>query len=219
MAIAAHFEPGKPRGKARDERRTLLFDALGTAGSGETEVLIHNISATGLLLECNALLEPGEAIEIDLPQAGPTIASIVWASGRLFGCAFKRPISNATLSAAQLRSVHESELDLSHGTPSGNDETFGARLQRLRKARGLTLAEIAEQLEVSKPTVWAWEKDRARPVEDRIAPLSKVLGVNPAELQRGGADPVLLAVVARSREQIAEACGTGPDKVRIFIEL
>ena len=111
MAIRAHFEPAEPAGRLREPRRKLLFDAQGTpASGGTTGVLVHNISATGLLLQCDTPLEKGERIEIDLPEAGPTAARIVWASGRLFGCAFERPLSQAALSAAS-RVIQPSLLD------------------------------------------------------------------------------------------------------------
>lgn len=216
MAIPAHFERAQSMRQQREPRRTLLFDTEGTTASGGVAgVLVHNISANGLLLECGAALESGEAIEIDLPEAGPTPAKVMWASGQLYGCAFERPISSAALSAAQLRSVVEGGVSVA--APGG--EALSARLQRLRKARGLTLAEVAAELEVSKPTVWAWEKGRARPLDDRIEALAQVLGVPKSEIEASGPGPALQQLLEQSREQIARACGTSPDKVKIFVEL
>ena len=216
MAIPAHFERAQSTRQQREPRRTLLFDAQGTTASGgPAGVLVHNISANGLLLECSAKLKSGEAIEIDLPEAGPTPARVMWASGQLYGCAFEQPITSAALSAAQLRSVVEGGVSV--GAPGG--EGLAARIQRLRKARGLTLAEVAAELEVSKPTVWAWEKGRARPLDDRIEALAQVLGVPKSELEATGPGPALQELLENSRSEIARACGTSPDKVRIFVEL
>ena len=221
MAIAAHLENlADIAGKARHPRRTLRLETHGFAAStGATSVLIHNVSATGLLLESPVALETGERIEIDLPLAGVSPAKVVWASGQLYGCQFDTPASPATLSAAQLRSAVEPDLGIAPRMEALDDEPFGARLQRLRKERKLTLADIAAQLGVSKPTVWAWEQGKARPVDGRMDTLAATLGVQRAELIPGELGSSLREMIGRSRDQIAGAVGVSPDKVRIMIEL
>ena len=218
MVIPAHFEQAAVDDR-REPRGRLWLDTMGTSSSGKaTDVLIHNISPTGLLIECSAGLSPGETIEIELPQAGATPAKIVWASGRLFGCQFARPVSEAALSAARLSSAVDDEMELVPPPPAP-PEAFGNRLERLRKARGMTLAEVAAQLDVSKPTVWAWEKGRSRPLDDRIDDLAQTLGVPSSDLLSGQDSAAMEAVVARCRDEIARACGANPDKVRIYVEL
>lgn len=221
MAISAHLEETEnPLGEPRQPRRKLYLEAQGAIQSGgAADVLIHNISATGLLLESQAGLSVDERIEIELPQAGATRARIVWASGQLFGCEFDMPISAATLSAAQLRSAVGHGVEIGPRGEVPFDEAFGVRLQRLRKARGLTLSQIANELGVSKPTVWAWEQGKARPVESRIGALASVLGVGGDELLSGTHATGLRDLLARTREEIARAFGTSRDKVRIMVEL
>lgn len=221
MAIAAHFEPvPDPRAEDREPRRALRLEALGaTADDESAQVLLHNISSAGLLLETEAKLAAGERIEVDLPLAGATAARVVWNSGRLFGCAFDAPVSPAVLSAAQLRSVAEGTVTLATDSTAVREGSFGVRLKRLRKERGLTLAQIAQAMGVSKPTVWAWEQGKAHPIESRLGTLSEVLGVALDELQGGADDNALRDFLARSRERIAQAVGTTPDKIRIMIEL
>lgn len=223
MAITAHFEESAaPAGKARARRRTLQLEAQGSRASGSaTAVQVHNISATGLLIESGAGLEIGEVIVVDLPQAGATPATVIWSSGGLFGCEFDAPLSTAVLSAVELRSaitvpIAGRTTEIGEGT---SDESFGLRLQRLRKERGLTQAQVATEMGVSKPTVWAWEQGRARPVESRIGTLAEVLGVDRASLLAGPDISALSELLARSREQIAVAFGTNPENVRIMIEL
>src|SRR3546814_8962201 len=104
-------------GKGRASRRQLRLPLHGSKATGaEIEALVHNISATGMLVESSAPLEIGEVIEVNLPHSGKTATKVIWTSGRLAGCQFEMPISPATLSAAQLRSVvvrseeHTSEL-------------------------------------------------------------------------------------------------------------
>lgn len=222
MPIAAHLEPtphsDDPR---RGVRHTLRLEALGATADGEqSRVTVHNISASGLLIETAALLDIGETIALDLPEAGERIATVSWASEAYYGCQLDRPLSAAELSAAQLRGDAPGETRTPRPALNALDEDFGRRLQRLRKQRGLTLAQIAEQLGVSKPTVWAWEQGRSRPVGNRIDPLAGVLGVSRAELHPdANAVTPLNDLLARARGEIAAVAGTSPDKIRIMIEL
>lgn len=223
MAISAFLEPELETGdRARATRRTLRLEATGRRESGEdTEVLVHNASATGLLLESPEPLDEGERIAIELPHAGPTVAEIVWRSDKLYGCRFDAPISAAALSAAQLRSVVGEPIGLPaprHGKAQ-NGASFGLRLQNLRKARGLTLANIAEALAVSKPTVWAWEHGKARPVEGRLDGLAEALGVSRETLEPETGGFVPGELIEHCRSQIADAAGVDPVSVRIMIDL
>ena len=226
MPISAHFEDiGTDQGQSRAGRRRLLLETQGALPSGaETRVLVHNLSETGLLIESSDGLEIGEAIDLVLPEAGATRASVIWASGELYGCAFDAPLSPATLSAAQLRSALQNLGGLGPAPAplppvAIGGETLGERLHRLRKLRGFTQGELAARLGVSKPTVWAWEQGRARPIEERLDALAAALGVNSAELRQSRAAPGLPELIARCREQIAAAVETSPDNIRIMIEL
>lgn len=180
-------------------------------------VQVHNASSTGLLLECDTPLEEGERITVDLPHAGPTAARIVWRSGRLHGCRFDEPISQAALSAAELRSV--AGTGLAPTEPARDGGGFGARLRELRKARGLTLAQIAEALSVSKPTVWAWEHGKARPLDSRLGQIAATLGVESDSLRGQDAGRVPADLLDSCRNRIAEAAGVSATSVRILIEL
>jgi len=71
-------------------------------GSGE-EVVIHDLSTTGILIETEASLRKNARLELDLPEIGATVATVVWSSGDFFGCQFAKPIPKAALSAALLR--------------------------------------------------------------------------------------------------------------------
>ena len=84
-------------------RRKLRLQAQGLAPSGTTEVLILDMSTTGLLLETAGDLSKGDTIELDIPEAVVVRAVVKWSSGQLFGCQFREPVSIAALSAALLR--------------------------------------------------------------------------------------------------------------------
>ncbi|WP_395331082.1 helix-turn-helix domain-containing protein [Novosphingobium sp. BL-8H] len=238
MPIEAHFEVNPEAvtygsDRVRAPRRKLMFETQGSnAGGTEMPVLVHNFSESGLLLESVALLTIDETIELDLPEAGLTPARVVWSSGNLYGCAFDRMLPKAALSAAQLRGVAQPGIDLPKAGQSAAEthaggnapaaiggESLGERLHRLRKERGLTQGELASRLGVSKPTVWAWEQGRARPIEDRLEAIARELGVATTELRPGRTVAGLPELIARCREQIASAVETTPDKIKIMIEL
>lgn len=222
MAMTVYLnESPRAAGKGRASRRQLRLPLHGSKASGtEIEAFVHNISATGMLVESEASLDVGEVIEVNLPHSGKTAAKIIWTSERLAGCQFEMPISPATLSAAQLRSVVV-EPDAAPAEAGGptSIETFGARLQRLRSARELTQGQLAAQLGVSEPSISAWELDKARPKAGRMEALSEALGVEISELLGFEGTETLGTLITRAKQQIARAAGIGLDRVRVTIEI
>lgn len=207
-------ERGKPR-------RHLFLETSGSFPTGEENVIIHNISETGMLLETSMPLAEGEPLQVDLPLAGRVDATVVWSSGIVFGCAFDEPLPEAALSAVELKASAPFPADI--GQPAAlrraGGEFFGKRIEKLRKERGRTLAQIADELGVSKPTVWAWEKGKARPVAERLPALARALGVEEGELTHGNEPPGLGELVESSRKRIADAYGVSVDSVKIMIEV
>jgi transcriptional regulator with XRE-family HTH domain len=101
-----------------------------------------------------------------------------------------------------------------------SSQPLGVRLNRMRREAGLTLADVANALGVSKPTVWAWEKGKARPLPERLDAIAAVLGVAAEELTEShGVGGAAASVIEDCRQRIAAACGTQPGSVRILIEL
>ncbi len=224
MAIKAHLDfAAAGDGQRAAPRRDLRLSASGLTPDGEeANVTIHNISAAGLLIETALDLATGEQLALDLPEAGIVTAAVVWRSERLYGCAFEQAIGPAALAAAQLQGfapgVPNQPRPSALATQSS--EALGSRLNRLRREAGLTLADVAATLGVSKPTVWAWEKGKARPLPERLDSIAAALGVAPELLAPGpGSDGEIGAVIAECRERIATVCGTSAQSVRIMIEL
>lgn len=116
MSILAQFEQHpEPADRRRSPRRSLKLEVAGTPPAApEMRVIIHDLSLTGLLIETSASLTVGERLQVQIPEAGTVEAEVVWNSGRLFGCAFRKPISRASLSAALLRSP---ALNFEHSKP------------------------------------------------------------------------------------------------------
>ena len=98
-------------------------------------------------------------------------------------------------------------------------ESFGARLRRLRSAKGITQSEFATALSVSTAAVCSWEQDRSRPKVSRIHAIAALLSLSTAELLASGPTGQLHEKLAQSREEIARIAGTTPEKVRIIIEV
>ncbi|WP_435416881.1 helix-turn-helix domain-containing protein [Parerythrobacter aurantius] len=222
MAIPGLLDAA-PRSPAEDPRtsvrRTIRLAAEGMRANGEeTLVRLHNISTGGLLLESDVALGEGEEVVVDLPHAGPTVAKVVWRSASLHGCRFLQPLPEAALSAAELQSSIAPREEFAQA-PGLGQGSLGKRLATLRQERGLTLAQVAEQLGVSKPTVWAWEHDRSQPVSSRIGALAMVLGVAEAELITGRDIGHAEAAIAEARRVISEAYGCNPHQIRIMIDL
>lgn len=220
MPLPANLvEPVNAAGTARAPRRVLQLSVQGTRSSGAAaNVTVHNISRSGLLFESSEALQVDERIDMELPEAGATAMRIVWASGGFFGCQFEQPLSSGALSAAQLRSIVNPGGGTDQAVPSVPHEPFHLRLQRLRKQSRFSLAQLAERLGVSKPTVWAWEQGRSRPIEARIEELARILGVTPADLLPAENNAELALALERSKQIVASALGVSADMVRIIVE-
>lgn len=114
-----------------------------------------------------------------------------------------------------------------HGKPRGRrhahaeytDESFGSRVQRLRKAGAMSQAEVATMMGVSVPAVCAWELNKSRPKSSRMAELAGIFGVSVASLLGEQSPTELQTLIVNARARIAAAAGTTPERIRIHIDL
>ena len=106
MWLLARLEADPARAERRSTHRRKLF--LETQGGGALErpaqVVIHDLSPEGFLMETTTAIAVGDRLEVAVPEAGTVDATAVWKSGRYCGCKFSRPIPTAAVSAAVLRS-------------------------------------------------------------------------------------------------------------------
>lgn len=63
--------------------------------------------------------------------------------------------------------------------------TLGSRIAALRAAQGLSQAELAEVLEVSRQSVSKWETDASVPELDKLLRLAEIFGITLDELVKG----------------------------------
>lgn len=105
MHAVARLERIQGRSRRGSLRRKLSLGAL-LPETGE-EVIIHDLSWTGILIETTARLKSSEQLQVDLPEVGATIATVIWSSGNFFGCQFRQAIPKRALSAALLKNPIE----------------------------------------------------------------------------------------------------------------
>jgi hypothetical protein len=101
MQALARLERVQSASRRGSTRLKLSLDS-SLAGSG-AEVVIHDLSPGGILVESSASLRKGARLEVELPEIGATLATVVWSSGDYYGCKFDKPIPKKALSAALLR--------------------------------------------------------------------------------------------------------------------
>ena len=111
MSFAARFEDEADAERRDAPRRTLRLGVPGHFGDGGgSAVTVHNISATGLLIETASLLDEGELFAVDLPEAGEQSAEVVWASAPMYGCRLAGRLHTAALSAIRTPEVIEASV-------------------------------------------------------------------------------------------------------------
>ena len=224
MTIDASLKSPRPTQVRRGSvRRKLRLDTVGKAPArGSTPVEIHDLSTSGMLIETSVELAAGETIEIELPRTGPQIAKVIWTSGRFYGCRFAEPIPPAAVSAALLRSRPTDQSAVSADAPEQAPPDFGSRLAELRAAKGLSLQDLADRLDVSRQAVWYWESGQRLPRAELFQKLAQMLDTSehevlaPSAPNQAGAAPGWDEQFKRS---IAERLGVRPDQVSILVTL
>lgn len=62
------------------------------------------------------------------------------------------------------------------------NETFGQRLARIRKEKGLTQVELAQKMGIIQVLISDYERDKLRPYHEMIANFAQAMGVSADEL-------------------------------------
>src|SRR5690348_14486107 len=101
MQALARLERLETRNRRSAPRRKLSLGAV-LADTGD-EAVIHDLSTTGILIETRAALATFEQLQLELPETGQVVATVMWNSGQYFGCEFHKPIPQAAISAALLQ--------------------------------------------------------------------------------------------------------------------
>lgn len=103
--------------------------------------------------------------------------------------------------------------------------TFGEKLQKLRKAQGLSQEELAGRLSVTRQTISKWELDQSTPELALLAQISDIFGITtdylikdaPAEAASAAQDPSAKKPAARLALFIILLCIGGLTAAVIWI--
>lgn len=88
-----------------------------------------------------------------------------------------------------------------------------ARLTQLRKERGLSQEELAEELHVSRQAVSKWERAESSPDTDNLIALGQLYGITLDELIHGGqADAVSMSEASAAGEAVPAAEEPAPQE-------
>lgn len=88
------IESGQVTEARRAKRRSAKAPStMRSAGIEPIDVIVLDISRSGVRIVTDAELEIGQEISIGLAGAGVTRAYVRWANGGEYGCAFERPIA------------------------------------------------------------------------------------------------------------------------------
>jgi len=82
----------------------LSLKGIAGQAAGSFEVVVHELSATGFLIQSNQPLDIGAPIDLDVPGIGVATGRVVWGSERFFGGDFLLPVSEQACSAALTQS-------------------------------------------------------------------------------------------------------------------
>lgn len=91
-----------------------------------------------------------------------------------------------------------------------NNLKTGALIRALRKEKGLTQRELAQQLHVCDKTVSKWETGRGCPDPSLLRELSRIIGVNVDELLKGELTPNRFAAgnMKQAAYYVCPCCGS-----------
>jgi hypothetical protein len=138
MQALGRLERIESRNRRAAPRRQLSLGAV-LPETGDKAVIL-DLSTTGMLIETRADLATFEQLHLELPEVGPTVATVMWNSGHYFGCEFHASIPQAAISAALLQSPFA--LTTPAVTPAVEDEEVEAEVADDRYPLGVRLRAI-----------------------------------------------------------------------------
>lgn len=185
---------------------------------GDIQVRVLAFSERGLVFESSAPFTIGASIALMTSEGRiDGRAAVAWVGGRLIACDLDAPLPLATLDLILSLGAETMARDLPAAPPA--PASLGARMQQLRRAKGMTQDKLAKLLSVSVPAVSAWEADRSRPRPDRMDAMANIFGVSLPELLGLKERTGFRTQIDQARKSIALAAGVDEDKVRIQIEM
>jgi transcriptional regulator with XRE-family HTH domain len=223
MTLQAHLESKRqsPDRRSRARKKLRLLTEARSSRSGAANVLILDVSTTGLLVQADATLEQGETIEIQMPGSGVRLARIEWSGGKFFGCSFETPIPQGEVSAALLKGLPGDAESPEEAPPSAAAVDFGSRLASLRRERSWSIEDLAARLGVSRQAVWYWETGQRVPRPRLVKRVAEAFAVSEHALlaQQGSPEQAgSTTIIEEFRDRIAARIGCDVAKITVSIE-
>jgi hypothetical protein len=108
--------------RAAERRPAMAPSTLRASGAAPVDVMVIDVSATGVRISTAAQLEVGQEISIGLAGAGSSRAFVAWKRDDQYGCRFERPLEADGAAKAFSRSevVHLGRM-VSAVEPGGRD--------------------------------------------------------------------------------------------------
>ncbi|MGE3692215.1 MAG: PilZ domain-containing protein [Novosphingobium sp.] len=91
--------------KRREKRLRLHFEVGLADARGPRGAVVLDLSLAGFLMHTQHAISVGDRFTVDLPEAGPVEARVVWKRMTLHGCEFARPVTRAAIAAAMLKAM------------------------------------------------------------------------------------------------------------------
>jgi len=199
-----------PARDAGGHHRCICLRGVNGSRAG-TELLSDHIWGLYFGVPRNHGLRVGDQLRMDLDPVGPIDAEVISVAPDMVGCRFSDPVKPSDLFPEEAPPA-AAKADVAA-------EDLGTRLTQYRRAKGMTLAQLAERLGVSVPAICAWEKNKSRPKYKRLEMVAAALGVSVSDLLGLSEQMSLPDLILNSRHQIASAAGVSPDKIDISIRL
>ena len=93
------------REKRREKRLQLRFEANLDEDNDPSSAVVLDLSLAGFLMHTNQSLAVGDRLTVELPEAGPVEARVIWKRVTLHGCQFATPVSRAAISDTRLMAL------------------------------------------------------------------------------------------------------------------
>ncbi len=223
--------PALQDGSRQHGRYALMLRAQARPeGQPWTEVVVLNISPTGCLIAVDSAWDTQLPFALRLSPDQPPFAQsiVVWKNDGLLGCQFERRLPEAQLSSLKLRGLPaQAAADTGPGQepPAGLDQQspagLGQRIRKFRLDRKLSAAALADRLDVSRPTLWAWETGQSQPRKSNVARIEQVIGAASDGSSVSLPDPEGLEgmedTVRAYKDALARAIGLDAQNIRIQI--
>ena len=128
---------GKAKEARTSERRpTTAASTMRMDGGEPVDVVVLDISQSGIRIFTGADLVIGQEISIGLAGAGVTRAFVAWRVDDQYGCAFERPITPEDTAIA-FSNAPVALLGRSHGGPQTGDQDYLRDLYRKHRVWAL----------------------------------------------------------------------------------